>query len=226
MLLFAHLIAIGEMDIQNTGITSLFADSQIFVLLGCVVIGIFLCNDFDYKIIENAISSGHTRISIVVGKMISLIFLISILTLPYTIATILAVSIDLEVSVYMPTAYLTIMGIASNGTSIVNLVILIILTILMYSAQLSVGILIMFWIKKPVIVIAVSYVSLLLLGPVLGLNEMTKGVMEYTPFGIDYTSFISNLEIMDFAQPIIISISFIAIFTILSILFFRKCEIK
>lgn len=41
MLLFAQLIATGNMDIQNTGITSLFADSQIFTLLGCVIIGIF-----------------------------------------------------------------------------------------------------------------------------------------------------------------------------------------
>lgn len=89
MLLFAQLIATGNMDIQNIGITSLFADSQIFTLLGCVIIGIFLCNDFEYKIIENAISSRHSRNMIVISKVISLIILILLLSMSYIITIIL-----------------------------------------------------------------------------------------------------------------------------------------
>ena len=75
MLLFANSISTGDIDIQNIGILSLFADSQIFTLLGCIIIGTFLCSDFEYKIIENAVSSGHSRAAVVFSKMISLIIL-------------------------------------------------------------------------------------------------------------------------------------------------------
>lgn len=226
MLLFAHLIATGSMDIQNTGITSLFADSQIFTLLGCVIIGMFLCNDFEYKIIENAISSGHSRNMVVVSKVISLFILISILSLPYIITVILSVSFNFEVSVFMPTAFLTIISFATTGSSILNIIILIILAILIYSAQLSVGIFIMFLVKKPVMAIALSYVALLFLGPVLGLNDTTKNIMTYTPFGIDYTRLITDFEYINIIKPISISFLFIVIFTFLSMLSFRKCDIK
>lgn len=226
MLLFAHLIATGSMDSQSTGITSLFADSQIFTLLGCVIIGMFLCNDFEYKIIENAISSGHSRNMVVVSKVISLIILISILSLPYIIIIILSASFNFDVSVFMPTAFLTVLGIATNGSSILDIIILIILAILMYSAQLSVGIFIMFLVKKPVMAIALSYVALLFLGPVLGLNDITKNIMTYTPFGIDYTQLVANFEIINIIKPISISFLFIAVFTFLSMLSFRKCDIK
>lgn len=226
MLLFAHSAAVGNMDFQNTGITTFFADSQIFTLLGCVIIGIFLCSDFDYKIIENAISSGHSRNSVVVSKIIILGLFVSILTLPYILITILAVCINLDVSVYMPSAYLTIMGFATSGASIFYIIILIVLAILMYCAQLSLGVFIMFLVKKPVIAITLSYVVLLLLGPVLSLNEFTKNMIAYTPFGIDYAQLVLDFKIMNLIGPIFIGIIFLIFFTFLSILSFRKCEIK
>ena len=83
MYLLSHLLATGELPIQNTGILSLFADSQMFILLGCVFIGIFLCSDFEYKVIENAVLAGHSRSSIVTSKMISLVIFVSLLTVPY-----------------------------------------------------------------------------------------------------------------------------------------------
>jgi len=226
MLLFAHLTATGDMNIQNTGIMSLFADSQIFTLLGCVIIGMFLCNDFEYKIIENAISSGHKRSTIVFSKMLSLVILIAIMTLPYIIAIIFSVCTNLEMNVYMPTAYLTIINFAIEGTDIVNIVAFIILAILTYSAQLSIGIFIMFLVKKPVIVLALSYINLLLLGPVLELNEVTKGIMEHTPFGIDYTDLVVNFELVNLVKSCSVGLIFILTFTFLSIVAFRKCEVK
>lgn len=226
MLLFAHLIATGNQNIQDTGITSLFLDSQIFTLLGCIIIGMFLCNDFEYKIIENAISGGHSRSTVVISKIISLIILVSIITLPFILSILIAENINLEVSVYMPTAYLSIIGHATTGTSAIYITIQIIVAIIMYSSQLSIGIFLMFLIKKPVIVVALSYVVLLLLGPVLSLNKTTKNIMEYTPFGIDFTQFGSSLKISNVVEPIFISLIFIIIVTGLSVLFFKNSEIK
>lgn len=171
MLLFAHSISTGDIDIQNIGILSLFADSQIFTLLGCIIIGTFLCSDFEYKIIENAVSSGHSRAAVVFSKMISLIILIVFLTLPYIAAAIFLGSTSLELSVYMPTAYLTF------------------------------------------------------LGPILGLNDTTKNVMEYTPFRVNYTQLASNFELINLLKPLSIGIIFLIIFTFLSVLAFRKSEI-
>ena len=49
MLLFAHSISTGDIDIQTTGILSLFADSQIFTLLGCIIIGTFCAATLSIK---------------------------------------------------------------------------------------------------------------------------------------------------------------------------------
>lgn len=226
MLLFAHLVATGDTDIQNTGIASLFADSQIFILLGCVIIGMFFCNDFEYKIIENAVSSGHSRSSVVISKVVSLIILITVLTIPYIVILLVTMAANMEISVYMQTAYLNIIGLAASGTSAGNIIMLIITTILSYSAQVSIGIFIMILVRKPVIVVALSYVILLLLGPVLGLNETTKDLLTYTPYGIDYSHLVSNIDIFNFIKSIIISIVFIIIVIGISILTFKKTEIK
>lgn len=130
-----------------------------------------MCSDFEYKIIENAVSSGHSRAAVVFSKMISLIILIVFLTLPYIAAAIFLGSTSLELSVYMPTAYLTF------------------------------------------------------LGPILGLNDTTKNVMEYTPFGVNYTQLASNFELINLLKPLSIGIIFLSIFTFLSVLAFRKSEI-
>lgn len=226
MLLYAQRIASGDVDIRSTGIPSFFADSQIFTLLGCVVIGVFLCNDFDYKIIENAISSGHSRQEIVLSKMITLIILISILSIPYILIILYSVISHPTIAVFMPTAFLTILSIATNGSSMFDILLLLILTILIYAAQLSIGIFVMFLVKKPVIVIAVSYVILLFLGPVLSLSNFTKDIMTYSPYGINVTQIMTNLNIYNMMMSIIICLVYIAVFTFLSILSFRKCDIK
>lgn len=84
----------------------------------------------------------------------------------------------------------------------------------------------MFLVKKPVIVLALSYITLLLLGPVLGLNEVTKGIMEHTPFGIDYTDLVVNFELVNLVKSCSVGLIFILTFTFLSIVAFRKCEVK
>lgn len=226
MLLFSHLIATGKLDMQSAGFASLFADSQIFTLLGCIMIGMFFCNDFEYKIIENAISSGHPRETIVVSKLIVLALLTGILAIPYIGTLIVSVISNLELSVYIPTAFLNIINLATTGTNVLTIIILIVVAISVYTAQLSIGIFIMFKVKKPVIVVALSYVVLVLLGPILSNNNVTKEIMAYTPYGIDYTQLVSNLNFGTLIKPVVISIIFVGVITILSILVFRKAEIK
>ena len=63
------------------------------------------------------------------------------------------------------------------------------------------------------------------LGPILGLNDTTKNVMEYTPFRVNYTQLASNFELINLLKPLSIGIIFLIIFTFLSVLAFRKSEI-
>ena len=150
--------------------------------------------------------------SIVICKIISLILLIGILSLPYIISIILPVFLNLEVIAYMPSAYLSIMEAVCEGTNLLYIVISVILTIFMYSAQLSIGVLIMLLLKKSVVVIAASYSLLLLLGPALGASDVTANIIKYTPFGIDFANLVCNLEFEDFIQAFLIIIIFIIIF--------------
>lgn len=226
MLLCSHMIATGKLDMQSAGFAALFADSQIFTLLGCIIIGMFFCNDFEYKIIENAISSGHRRETIVVSKFIVLGLLTVILSIPYIGSLVVSVITNLELSVYIPTAFLNIIDLATTGTNVLTIIILIVVAISVYTAQLSIGIFIMFKVKKPVIVVALSYVVLVLLGPILSNNNGTKEIMEYTPYGIDYTQLVSNVNFGTLLKPVFISVIFVGFIIMISILVFRKAEIK
>ena len=226
MYLLSHLLATGELPIQNTGILSLFADSQMFILLGCVFIWIFLCSDFEYKVIENAVLAGHSRSSIVTSKMISLVIFVSLLTVPYFAVILFSTAARFELHVYLPSAYLMITKLATTDPDIIPIALFVILAILTYSAQLSIGIFFLFLFKRPVVVLAVSYLSNLLLGPVLGLTDTTKQIMEYTPFGVNFAGMTTHFEFPVFIRSCLSGFLFLLVFTFLSILVFRKSEIK
>lgn len=48
----------------------------------------------------------------------------------------------------------------------------------------------------------------------------------YTPFGIDYTDLVVNFELVNLVKSCSVGLIFILTFTFLSIVAFRKCEVK
>lgn len=227
----SHMIAIGYMKIENTsGILALFAEQQMMALLGSVIAGAFISSDFENKIIENAISSGHPRISIIISKVITLCIVTLLIYLPYLIATVVLSFTQIEFNNYLNTPMLNILAKLGNHamtTSLFgNMIEILFTSLIIYIAQLSISIFFMFLLRKPVLVMASTYISILILGPIVHLNNTLKNIMSYTPFGIDFSNFTLITHNTIFSKSIIVSIIFIIIIIILTYLIFRKSEVK
>ena len=67
----------GNLGSDIVGFGSFVTDFQMISLVSVIFISIFICNDFDNKTIQDSISTGHSRASILICKTIS--YYISIL---------------------------------------------------------------------------------------------------------------------------------------------------
>lgn len=185
LLLCSHLMAIDVIEPSSGGFASLFADTQMMSLLGCIVIGVVMGNDFEEKVIEQEICVGHSRASLVFEKGLLLLGIIVILFLPYMIASVLCIYLDFELFYFMKTPWLALLEAAREGESLANLLMMNLTIMITYTAQISIGLLFLFQFRKPAIIAGCTYVAQLILGPVAFLNDGMGKLMSYTPFGID-----------------------------------------
>lgn len=222
VMLSSHLITVGELSLESADFISFFVDPQMVTLLGCVGAGIVVASDFEQKVIEKAITSGKSRLVVVLNKTVIIAILVFLIVFPYIITTIFASSIDREFFDFIPTVFLTI---ASNETSFLNSLPVLLTVTINYIGQLSISILFLFLVKKPIYVMAFSYGTVLLLGPIASLNQHLSTIASYTPFGVNYSALISgNFE--ELLSSILISLAFTLVITFLSYIIFRMQEIK
>ncbi|GAB2575449.1 hypothetical protein [Gracilibacillus alcaliphilus] len=227
----SHLVAAGELSIETaTGALSLFSETQMMALLGSMAIGICISTDFENKIIENAISGGHSRHMIIINKIITFLLLITLLYLPYILSILILTFTDIEFSSFLPTPVLTILS-ASTQTEISagligKLLLLSVLSLVIFISQLMVGIFYMFLFKKSVLVIAATYLTILILGPISSLNDAVHSVMAYTPYGIDLSQLTLDISSTFVGESLLISGCFILLLYLLTYAIFRKAEVK
>lgn len=229
MYLAANLLAKGDLTLANgVQLASFFSDPQMISLLGCVTAGVFITSDFENKAIEHAISSGKGRLSIVSSKMTALALILLWLMLPYFVFNVACQLLDQEFLAFLQTPLLHLAAQSSSlSASDAGKLVLIFLTILLQTiAQLSITLPIIFLLRKPVLVMAVSYFLQLLLGPLASLNQQTKAIMSYTPFGLDGTKLTMTAKSAVFVEYMGISLLFILFMIIIAYLIFRKAEVK
>jgi len=227
----SHYVATDSLSLETaSGSLSLFSETQMMALLGSIAAGICLTIDFENKIIENAVSGGHSRNAIIINKMISFFIVIALLYLPYALITLLFAFTDTAFSDFLPTPALNILSGSAEQISTAGLFgkILLIngLSFLIFISQLMVSIFFMFLFKKAVLVIAATYMTNLILGPVSSLNETIHSVMAYTPYGIDLSQLTFDMSGKFIVESSLISFVFILVFYLASFLIFRKAEVK
>lgn len=225
MVYFSHQFSLGTLDGGNS-LVNFFSDMQIFSLLGSIVMGLFFCNDFEDKIIENAISSGHKRWNIVSSKVITLLFLTILFAVPYMLVILIMAGFDLSLSIYLPTPFFSLVELVNSSASIGKIMVMCVSIILVYVAQLSIGLPILFLLKKPVLVMILNYILLGLLGTLLSVEGGVKEIISWTPYGIDFHHLATDLDLVSVAQTLTISLLFVLAMTLISFILFRKAEIK
>ncbi|WP_040983265.1 ABC transporter permease [Oceanobacillus jeddahense] len=227
----SHYVATGRLGFETaSGSLSLFSETQMMALLGSIAAGICLTTDFENKVIENAVSGGYSRNAIIINKMVSFFILIALLYLPYVIITMIFSSTDTVFSNFIPTSTLNILSEAATQEFTAglfgNILITSSVSLLIFISQLMVGIFYMFLFKKAVLVIAATYMTSLILGPISSLNETVHSVMAYTPYGIDLSRLTLVMSGEFIIKSVIISFLFIFIFYLASFFLFRKAEVK
>lgn len=230
----AFLIAHGKIDRSTASAWFLFSDVNVIGILGGVIAAIYICGDFENKIIHDAVASGCSRASVVVSKAIVLCCTAAFILLPYAIATCIAVSTGAKFSMgSISVGFLNLItaeaGKAFSASQILKLIIIMLALIIVYLAQISICVPLSLGLKKPVLVVAINYgftIFCAQLGTLRKSSEAFDHISALTPYGGDYSLMTLGTANGDIIKAIAVSLIFIFIMLVISYFGFRKSEIK
>ncbi|MDP4147717.1 MAG: ABC transporter permease, partial [Bacillota bacterium] len=203
-------------------------------ILGGVIAGIFICGDFDNKIIHDAIANGCSRSVVIVSKAVVFFCSIVFILIPYAIITGIALGTGSKFNMgSVAMGFLHVItsdgGKTFSAGDIGKLLLVMLTLIIVYAAQLSICILIAILSKKSVVVIAAYYAISIISGQLRALKNSSKGfdhIFACTPFGGNYGLLTLNSGLEDISKAILVSLIFIVVIIAVTNFAFRKSEIK
>lgn len=233
MALMSYFIADGSLSDTYSGITFLFADANMTSILGSVLAAVFICSDFENKVISTEISSGTSRFTIIIGKIISYFIAIVVIMIPYAIVSIGGVISGNEFSMGQGVGFLNLLQSGQSSSlsanDILKLILVALVLIVVYLGQFIVCVPIAFKVKKPVIVVAVYYTFTIVVAQLSNLaakSDAFNNVLSLTPYGGKYSFLTLESSGGDIVKALVVSIIFIAIIGAIAYLLFRKEEVK
>lgn len=234
MTVMAYMIQYGKLNTGSTGIGFMFSDANIIAILGAVIAGVFICGDFDNRIIHESIVNGKSRGQVVVCKTVVFGCALIFILVPYALAACIALSTGYKFSMGAASAgflhiITTLGGTEISGIGIWKLVIVILAFFILYVAQLSLCIPLAIISKKPVIVVAVYYGITILIPQLTTLSYRSKAfknIFACTPYGGDYLLLTVNSSAQDIIKVVCVSLVYIVIMVSVTFDAFRKSEIK
>lgn len=234
MTVMAYLIPLGKIDKSLAGVGFLFSDANAISILGAVAAGVFICGDFENRMMHDAIASGSGRLAIVINKMIVFICTVALLLLPYAAAAGIAMGTGKKFgmqSVAIGFLHLVTVeaGKSFTGAELARLAVIMLCLILIYAAQLSICIPLAFAFQKPVAIVAVYYALNILL-PQITANQNSGSALNqflsFTPFGQKYCFLTLNTEACVLFRAAAVSVMFLAVMVFITYCVFKKAEIK
>ncbi|MNM89112.1 ABC-2 family transporter protein [compost metagenome] len=234
MAMMAYWIPQGKIEPSMTGIGFMFSDVNMISILGAVIAGIFICGDFDTKTIHDAITTGHSRGTVIVSKAIVLGSALAFILLPYAIVTGIALGTGFEFNMgSVAVGYLHLLtseaGTVFSVSEIWKLLAIMLTLIIVYVAQLSICVPLAMVLKKPVLVVAIYYGLSILTAQLIGIANSSRVfdlIFSCTPYGGNYTFLTLDAVAGDFLKAIGVSLAFIIVILAVTFALFRKSEIK
>lgn len=234
MCFIAYGIQHGKLASKLSGIGFMFSDVNIIGILGAVIAGIFICGDFDNKIIHDAIASGSSRGTIIISKAIAFFCSILFILLPYVLAIFISFGTGSKFSLgSKAVGFLHLLtvdgGMKYSSTDILKLLVLIFSMIIVYLSQLSICVPLALVFKKPVIVAAIYYALSILCAQLSALNNSSTifaNIFACTPFGGNYAFLTLNTTTIYILRTLLVSLFFAILMLILANFSFKKAEIK
>lgn len=194
------------------------SDTQLIILVGSFLMGIFICKDFEERIISAEIAMGCSRLNLFVAKSLVFIISIGLITIPYPLASMLTMSA------------LNGFGAVLSAGTFAYLISVALAVAFANMALFSISNLIAFLIQKTIPSISFSILVLLIGGNIINalvrLFPPLNLFIKFTPFGIINTVLSNTATEIDFIISICISIVLTFVITVLNYNFFKKSELK
>ena len=230
----AFLISQGKLSRGLSGINFLLSDASMVNILGAVIAGIFICGDFDNRSIHEAVANGSSRFSVVLGKAAFFITAMLIIMLPYAAATLIGLGTGAGFSMGSSSVGFIHLLTAKGGKALTasetgKLIAVLITLAVVYTAQKSVCLLFAMAVKKPVVVVALSYTLAIFTAQLQMLKSSSKvfaRIFACTPFGSNYSLLTLSASAQDLAKAVAVSVIFTGVMVLLTYLTFRKSEIR
>lgn len=198
------LIKISEDLNTSTVFSNLVCDTS-FIFILSLVAAWFAGNDFLNRTIHNEIKAGYSRISVIITRTTTTVFMGLLLHLAYVVASLLG--------------FIVKAGFDSSVFTVANLGWLLVV-MLQICANICIVMFIVFALKKVTSGIAVTVIFAIVSCNVLR-NFISESVFRLTPFSLAQTSDSQTLALSAAVATVMIAVSVLA-----THLVFRRAEIK
>ncbi|MDT8718857.1 ABC transporter permease [Clostridium sp. 19966] len=234
MAILSYFIPKGQIDSNMSGICFLLADADMISIIGSLAAGIFICGDFENRIIHDAIANGSSRAQIIFSKALVFLFTSTLLLLPYAIVTIVTILTGDKFSVSSASVGFLHFIASDSGKSLAagqlwKLIAVVITLLVVYAAQISICVPLVLGVKKPVIVLAIYYAFTIFCAQLGALSTSSKAfnlISSWIPYGGNYSLITLNTSPGYILQTLAVSLIFIFVMLSLTYFIFRKAEIK
>lgn len=230
---FEHGIVSAKLMQQAAGL----ADMMTMVIVGPFSAGLVICSDFQTKTIHDSILYANGRRTVVFSKLITYSGMVLLMVFPYAICTLLGFLSGAKFSsAYahsIDSVFFTLLANETNtkvnGASVLKLVVILLTVMLIYAARMSLNLMLVYTIRRAVVVVGVGIavqLALSLVGPLTLTSELAEALFGWTPFA-SYGS-VLNLEVTwgRIASTAGVSLAFLGMINGITSGIFKKAEIK
>jgi len=232
--LVLHFVETGKIGKDIMSSISILFDAMMVSMLASLMIGSYICGDFQSKTIHSEVGC-ESRGKVIIVKVFTSMFITALITLPYAIVSVICFASKAEFAELkgIPSLFTGIMsntsGVDVTSASIVKGSVLALVGVLIYAARLSICIPLAFKVRKSVVVMACGIAAAFgidtLLVKVSDDIPVVGTVLKNTPYAIMY-DLNMNTGAGTVIKAAVSSIVFIVVMICLTYTMFRRSEIK
>ena len=229
LMICTHLMAEGTLSNAFFGLVFVASDMTIMSLVGTVLAVHMIGGEFESRNMQHLVTSGHSRVKIVISKAITYCTMFALITSPYYIAATISFVLDLNFQAGAELA--GIMTLVQNKElfDLSKGIILLAVVALVYIGQLSTTVLLAFIFKKASLVMPIFYFISVSSGQIAIYREQigdAANILNLTPFAPDYISITAGTDNSTLLAAALTSIVYSVAIAGITCLYFSKREIK
>lgn len=224
-----YLVANGTINQDLTNIIFLASDMNMVTLIGAILAIHLVSAEFESRNMHHLITSGFSRMHIVISKMVAYCLLFTLVISPYFIGGAVTILLNLDVNANTQLAGIMLMLQEHPAVSTIHALLLLAVIALVYIAQLSTTVLFAFMFKKASLVIPLFYVISITSGQISLYKEhlgTLADMLRITPFASDFILIGVATTNDTLLAATVTSFLYIIAITALACLYFRKRDIQ